>query len=445
MGGDSEKLWEKWIFLFAKLRQLKAISPYIPIANPQLSQTVYEMVLCYFLNQNHPGFLRTIQEWPCHLYDISNIILAAEEKIRAQNDDYCLKEALAQLYEYDKQYDKMLELLLQIKKGDVFQLIHKYDLFSTVQNQVLALMKFDETKAIRLLIDNTKEIPVAKVVDQLSQVPLFQLKYLHALFLKDPNFEPAAKYHELQVQLYADYDRKHLLPFLRQSTNYSLSDAKELFEKKKFYRELIFILGITGGQSETALKLIIEELRDVKMAIEFVQEQNDDGLWDSLISMSIKSPKFLSGFLEHIGAHIDPLKLIERIPNGVEVEGLRDRLVKIISDYNLQMSLREGCNVILKADCVSLGKRLNAGQNAGMKVSTQSKCASCAAQVVPAKEQGGLVIFFCSHVYHQRCLRNAHRGTGEVSSQKALSNLWCIICQKESQTKSKSNGNARSK
>ena len=125
--------------------------------------------------------------------------------------------------------------------------------------------------------------------------------------------------------------------FLKTSNHYSLSEAKDLFEKKKFYPELIYILGITGGQSEVALRLIIEELKDVKMAIEFVQEQNDDVLWDSLISMSIKNPTFLSGFLEHIGAHVDPLKLIERIPNGVAVEGLRDRLVKIISDYNLQV------------------------------------------------------------------------------------------------------------
>ena len=95
--GDSEKLWEKWIFLFAKLRQLRAISPYIPIANPQLSQTVYEMVLCYFLHQNHAGFLRTVQEWPKHLYDISNIIQATNEMILTLNDDYCLKEALALL------------------------------------------------------------------------------------------------------------------------------------------------------------------------------------------------------------------------------------------------------------------------------------------------------------------------------------------------------------
>lgn len=174
------------------------------------------------------------------------------------------------------------------------------------------------------------------------------------------------------------------------------------------------------------------------MAIEFVQEQNDDALWDALIAMSIHNSRFLSDLLVDIGAHIDPLKLIERIPLQVEVDGLRDRLVKIISDYNLQMSLREGCNVILKADCVGLGKRLHAGQNAGMKVGTQTKCASCTSQVVPAKEQGNIVVFFCSHVYHQRCLRSAR---GSEAGKSGFSDLWCIICQKESQTKQTQNNN----
>ena|SRR3990167_8825474 len=92
------------------------------------------------------------------------------------------------------------------------------------------------------------------------------------------------------------------------------------------------------------------------------------------------------------------------------------------------MSLREGCNVILKADAVSLSQKLHVGQCAAMKVSTQTKCASCSNQVIPAKEQAGLVIFFCSHVYHQRCLRSAAEGV-----QLDLHDLWCIICQKESQ------------
>lgn len=47
----------------------------------------------------------------------------------------------------------------------------------------------------------------------------------------------------------------------------------------------------------------------------------------------------MSGLLEHIGAveAVNPLELIRKIPNGMKIDGLRDRIVKIISDYNLQV------------------------------------------------------------------------------------------------------------
>jgi hypothetical protein len=51
----------------------------------------------------------------------------------------------------------------------------------------------------------------------------------------------------------------------------------------------------------------------------------------------MKNPKFVSGLLENIGAHVDPIKLIKKIPLKMEIVGLRDHLVKIISDYNLQV------------------------------------------------------------------------------------------------------------
>jgi hypothetical protein len=35
--------WERWVFHFAHLRQLPALAPYIPTANPQLRETVYEV------------------------------------------------------------------------------------------------------------------------------------------------------------------------------------------------------------------------------------------------------------------------------------------------------------------------------------------------------------------------------------------------------------------
>lgn len=66
-------------------------------------------------------------------------------------------------------------------------------------------------------------------------------------------------------------------------------------------------------------------------AIEFVQSLDDEELWEDLIAHSMNNPAFISGLLENIGAHVDPIKLIKRIPNGMEIIGLRDRLVKIVS------------------------------------------------------------------------------------------------------------------
>lgn len=153
---------------------------------------------------------------------------------------------------------------------------------------------------------------------------------------------------------------------------------------------MVFILGRMGNAKQ-ALKLIIKKLQKVGLAVEFVEQQKDEELWEFLITECLGQPMFVSELLEHIGAHVDPIKLIRRIPEGMEIENLRDRLVKIvsvyffylshvpfslfyffdccqISDYNLQTALREGCKEILKADCVHLFERLYTGLRGGHKV-----------------------------------------------------------------------------
>lgn len=66
--GQDARLWERWIYRFAKLNQLKAIAPHIPIKNPQLTETVYEVVLNYFLTNDENGFYQTVSDWPCTMY-----------------------------------------------------------------------------------------------------------------------------------------------------------------------------------------------------------------------------------------------------------------------------------------------------------------------------------------------------------------------------------------
>jgi vacuolar protein sorting-associated protein 41 len=69
--------------------------------------------------------------------------------------------------------------------------------------------------------------------------------------------------------------------------------------------------------------------------------------------------------LENVGAEIDPIRLIRRIKNGLEIPGLQEALIKILQDFYLQISLLEGCHTILNGDCSELARKLHKGQTNG--------------------------------------------------------------------------------
>ena len=72
---DDAAGWERWVYLFAQLRQLPALAPYIPTKEPRLRQTAYEMVLHAFLLSpaDHPRLLDALQRWPPDLYSVPSL------------------------------------------------------------------------------------------------------------------------------------------------------------------------------------------------------------------------------------------------------------------------------------------------------------------------------------------------------------------------------------
>jgi vacuolar protein sorting-associated protein 41 len=83
-------------------------------------------------------------------------------------------------------------------------------------------------------------------------------------------------------------------------------------------------------------------------------------------SYMVTSPSdFIRGLLENVGPDIDPIRLIRRIRNGLEIPGLKEALIKILHDFNLQISFLEGCQTILGGDCSDLSRRLQKGQTSG--------------------------------------------------------------------------------
>ncbi|KAF5912289.1 hypothetical protein HPG69_013457 [Diceros bicornis minor] len=333
--GKNAALWEYEVYKFKEIGQLKAISPYLPRGDPVLKPLIYEMILHEFLESDYEGFATLIREWPGNLYNNSVIVQAVRDHLKKDSQNKTLLKTLAELYTYDKNYGNALEIYLTLRHKDVFQLIHKHNLFSSIKDKIVLLMDFDSEKAVDMLLDNEDKISIKKVVEELEDRPELQHVYLHKLFKRDHH--KGQRYHEKQISLYAEYDRPNLLPFLRDSTHCPLEKALEICQQRNFVEETVYLLSRMGN-SRSALKMIMEELHDVDKAIEFAKEQDDGELWEDLILYSIDKPPFITGLLNNIGTHVDPILLIHRIKEGMEIPNLRDSLVKILQDYNLQTS-----------------------------------------------------------------------------------------------------------
>jgi len=126
---------------------------------------------------------------------------------------------------------------------------------------------------------------------------------------------------------------------------------------------------------------------------------------------------FIRGLLENVGPEIDPIRLIRRLKNGLEIPGLKPALIKILQDFNIQISLMEGCQTILDTDCRQLTLALHDGQtNAFFGASDTTLCNKCnkLAFVPPNPSTTSItasatsaealsIVFLCRHVYHITC------------------------------------------
>ncbi|KAM3928991.1 vacuolar protein sorting-associated protein 41 homolog [Leptodactylus fuscus] len=401
--GKNMKLWEDEVYRFKRIGQLKAISKYLPRGDLRLRPAVYEMVLDQFLRTDYEEFSNLIREWPGDLYNNKIIVQSLQGILKNDPNNQTLLKALAELHTYDQCYSEALEIYLTLQHKDVFLLIHKHNLFSSIKDKIVLLMDFDTEKAVDMLLDNEDKISIDKVIEELKDRPELQHVYLHKLFKRDHH--KGQKYHEKQIGLYAEYDRPNFLPFLRDSTHCPLEKALEICQQRNFVEETVFLLSRMGN-SRRALQMIMEELEDVDKAIEFAKEQDDAELWEDLILYSIDKPPFITGLLNNIGTHVDPILLIHRIKEGMEIPNLRDSLVKILQDYNLQILLREGCKKILVSDSLALLKKMHRNQSRAMLVDEDNICEVCLSSILPTDSSKplGVVVFHCRHMFHRECL-----------------------------------------
>ncbi|TMW69274.1 hypothetical protein Poli38472_001430 [Pythium oligandrum] len=482
VGEEYGGLWEKYVYVFAQRGHLSSIAKFVPTAGPRLPTPVYEMILKHFLDADPGQLLEIIQKWPKPrqreaprpsdaaapeyteksfvyepLYDAQAWINQLESVVRrrriAESDaekisietSYVM-EALAELYTATEQYEQALRIYLSqgafcTNKDFAFKLILEHQLWPLVQTKVVNLMQIDRPTAVRMLVNQTEHLKINDVVKQLEHDRELLHEYLHELFLhrlSEYNTEMYSSLHEDQVALYAEFSPDYLLKFLQTSNFVPLEKAFKYCSERNppLWSAMIYILG-RMGQHKRALDLILTQMRDINQAIEFVQE-NDTNLWDYLIDLSLTSKEDVEELLRFASQHkIDPIKLIKKIPEDMQIDNLKEKLMEIVSNYRIQQNLCEGCNKVFESDRVQLLQRQVMARKRARRVTAKKQCSICS-EILRAptsgKENIHVCVFECGHCYHLPCLEEKMRmwkrsevvGEGHLSALRET--LGCFVC-----------------
>ncbi|CAH1724595.1 vacuolar protein sorting-associated protein 41 homolog [Aphis gossypii] len=399
--GNDKKLWQEEIFKFAQVHQLRQVSAYIPRGEVTLDPHIYEMVLYEYLKLEPEGFLKIVKQWSSSLYNVSAVTNALIEHLIVNSSSELL-EALAILYTHSGKFDKALGAYLKLNHKGIFQLITKQNLYPLIHDMIEDLMQLDCEQMIKILLEKDT-VPIDIAVAKLQDNRLYLYMYLDALEKKDTRMLARRNLHKDLVSLYATFARDKLLPLLKRSNNYSIALALDECKRLEYYPEMVYLLGRMGNTKD-ALNLVMSQLQDIEQAIEFCKDQNDVDLWHDLIGLSLDQPNFLKVLLRKIGTYVDPRILIRRIGKRTQIPGLKDALVKMMTDYNLQVSVEEGCTKIVVSDCFDLHERLYNIRRKGCGVDEQHLCNACQKCIVGQDTVGNVLIFCCQHVFHEQCI-----------------------------------------
>ncbi|WEW55179.1 Vacuolar protein sorting-associated protein 41 [Emydomyces testavorans] len=484
--------WEHWIWIFAKNDKFDEIVSHVPThIHPPLPSLIYEVILGHYVSRDRIKFKELLDLWPPNLFDVDTIIAAINDQLKSSaapegTDDWrFLTECLAKLFLAGGHYREALRCYVRLQDAETaMALIREHHLLDAIVDDIPGLILIRVSKAqmksapiteleeatsepIKLLVREAVNgiVHPATVISQLqaADLHLFLYFYLRTLwkgdFLPSTADKPTAPirghhrtgaadklvadegrllidpFADTVVELFADYDRPLLMQFLQSNTSYSYDAACSICELRHFTSELIYLFSKTG-QTKRALQLILSDLRDISHAVSFAKSQDDPDLWDDLLSYSMDKPEYIQCLLVEAGTAIDPIKLVKRIPSGLEIQGLREGLTRMIREYDIQASISQGVAKVLVGEVSVRMDTLRRGQQRGIKFDiipdedikpngevprqiqqsegdaqekTESsekrsacepgRCAACHNKFVE-QEKEPLVGFACGHVYH---------------------------------------------
>nr|CAH8831362.1 unnamed protein product [Trichobilharzia regenti] len=439
---STKDAWEEHVQKFHILGHLEAIVPYLPVGaeekSVKLNISTYELVLFDYMKRIPIEFFHLLTNW-CRLCVVNineNFIHTLLDCIEQRSslseaidiskldlDVQALYHSLAVAYEQMGSYEQAINILIRLRDTQVFSLLKRNSmklkdrrLIDILKDHLVHFMELDSTQAIYMLLDHIDHVSVDYVVNQLNPDSIQLYQFLDTVYSRYPQI--VYPYLTHLISLYIKFCRNKLLPLLRSTDKYPLSEALSLCERAKLVPETVYLLTRVGRRHD-ALQLIMtrggEDLSNGKpttqeqcqaiaaaKAIEYCREEDgihtkskhhfhrhlsnstfekdgdeDEGdenageLWQQVILFAADKPAFICALLQNAGCEgLDSRLLLRKISPDMTIPGLRDALIKLMHDYKIQLELQQNCSRILASDMHQLFLRVIKMQMKGMRVNS---------------------------------------------------------------------------
>lgn len=368
--------WDKWGWIFVNAKHTESLASYLPL-DPELGvdHALYDSVLLYSLENDRFKLKSLLEKWNIKLFNSDMIKNQLEDEISDDPAQSDFRRLVANLYLVTGDPSHAVNHLLYLSDPSVVDIIAQFHLLPFVEKYIgdiltvgikdtlgsapVDIIREETRAAIKLVVDGRHELIPSKVVQRLNEqsprLDVMNFLYLEELNEQDPF--AAEGFADLELRLFAEFDRPQLFNFLKKS-NYNLSLAVQVCEQRDYIPELVYLLGKVG-QNDRALKLIIERIGDPVQAIAFAKEQNDKDLWNDLLEYSMDKPLFIKELLIQSGSGaIDPLIIFQRIPSGMEISSLKEILVMLFIDKEISLSLIQAAFNIIESEARDLSHEL---------------------------------------------------------------------------------------
>ncbi|ULT82386.1 hypothetical protein L3Y34_011977 [Caenorhabditis briggsae] len=439
--GDCKEEWEWAVDRFHDAKMSTLLGDVLPDSKPRLDPSAYEKVLLASLFNNVKLFRRLVQTWSPDLYMTSTIIDQTQWRIQqiSKSEDIedveevekILMDALAHLYLYERKYESALKILMICQDFQIFNVIDKHQLFDLVKDQISDLMNINSERALRLLLDNADSVEPSFVMAKINGQPKLQLAYLTKLMSRNEGIEFADK----AVQLYADHEKKKLLPFLKKNVNYNVTKARKLCSDRGFVEETIFLLAKSGNHYE-AVKMMVREYKNIEKVIAYCKavstDQNDRDLWIHLLEVVADFPTHFSQLIIEASNCLDPILIMDKLPDDVDIPNLSEALEKLLTDFTNYVELQQCCYDSTLNDLHVLTNNLMLASDKSVSVSLMTRCSLCSQVIMNTGQDmiprkfNDIKVFKCGHIFHLTC------SASEIDRRQMIEDGICIACSDNS-------------